>query len=303
MRSSSILSFPSRGPWGDAAWRGNCSGHLYKTLFERLRPAVFVDPMVGSGTSVQVAQQMRIEAHGLDLRSGFNVLRQSILEVVGKPADLCLSHPPYWNIILYSGDVWGEQPHPDDLSRSATEEEFLDRLQVALLNQRHATGAGGYYGTIIGDVRKKGRYSSYQAECIARMPSSELRAVLIKAQHHVRSNDKRYPNRVFPDILHEYVLIWQRPHGGVAVSFLGTLAQLAGAAQRRLAGTWRAVVWSALVTVGGKARLSDLYALIADNAPDKLKANTNWQAKVRQTLQLHGSTFQSVERGVWRLAA
>lgn len=28
----SILSFPERGHWGDAKWRGNCSGHVYKDL-------------------------------------------------------------------------------------------------------------------------------------------------------------------------------------------------------------------------------------------------------------------------------
>jgi hypothetical protein len=53
---------------------------------------VFTDPMVSGGTSVEVAREMGIEAHGLDLHSGFNVLKQSILEVVGKPSDLVLSH-------------------------------------------------------------------------------------------------------------------------------------------------------------------------------------------------------------------
>jgi hypothetical protein len=41
-------------------------------LFEQLKPRVFVDQMVGSGTSIEIAQEMGIEAHGLDLHSGFN---------------------------------------------------------------------------------------------------------------------------------------------------------------------------------------------------------------------------------------
>ena len=90
----SVLSFPERGPWGDAKWRGNCSGYIYKSLFEQLRPAVFIDPMMGSGTSIEVAQEMGIKAIGLDLHSGFNVLRDSILQAAGEPSDLCLSHPP-----------------------------------------------------------------------------------------------------------------------------------------------------------------------------------------------------------------
>lgn len=101
----SILSYPQRGQWGKSSWRGNCSGHVYKELFERLRPKVFVDPMVGSGTSVEVAREMGIEGHGLDLHAGFNAISDSILLAVGKPADLCLSHPPYGGMIVYSGNL------------------------------------------------------------------------------------------------------------------------------------------------------------------------------------------------------
>jgi hypothetical protein len=104
---------------------------------------------------------MGIEAHGLDLHSGFNILKQSILEAVGKPSDLVLSHPPYHNIVVYSGNVWGRVGHPDDLSRCATEDEFVEKLTIAMKNQRHATRLGGYYGAIIGDVRKRGDAGEY----------------------------------------------------------------------------------------------------------------------------------------------
>jgi hypothetical protein len=106
MCNNSILSYPDRGPWGDASYRGNCSGYVYREIFERLRPRVFTDPMVGSGTSVEVAREMHIKAYGLDLRSGFNILKQRILEVVQKPSDSVLSHPPYHDMIVYSGKVW-----------------------------------------------------------------------------------------------------------------------------------------------------------------------------------------------------
>ena len=74
--------------------------------------------MVGSGTSVEVAREINIEAHGLDLHSGFNILKQSILEVVGKPSDLVLSHPPYHNIVVYSGNMGGRVRIPT-ISRAA----------------------------------------------------------------------------------------------------------------------------------------------------------------------------------------
>lgn len=91
---SSIISYPNRGPWGDNKWRGNASGHVYKDLFEQLKPKVFTDPMQGSGTSIEVAREMNIEAYGRDLSSGFNAINDSILDSVGKESDLVVSHPP-----------------------------------------------------------------------------------------------------------------------------------------------------------------------------------------------------------------
>jgi hypothetical protein len=76
MATGTVLSFPQRGPWGDAGYGGNCSGYVYRESFRRLHPRVFTDPMVASGTSVQVAREMGIEAYGLDLHSGFNILKQ-----------------------------------------------------------------------------------------------------------------------------------------------------------------------------------------------------------------------------------
>lgn len=185
----------------------------FSTSFGRVSSPI---PWSAAAPRFDVAREMGIEAHGLDLHSGFNILKQEILETVGKPSDLVLSHPPYHNIVIYSGEVWGRVGHPDDLSRCATEDEFVGKLTIAVRNQRHATKPGGYYGAIIGDVRRGGVYSSYQADLITRMPKTELRAVLIKQQHNVASGSRDYPMKL-PRIMHEYVVLWQRP-GTVAVA-------------------------------------------------------------------------------------
>jgi hypothetical protein len=72
---------------------------VYREIFAVLHLRVFTDPMVRGSTSVEVAWEMGIKAHGPDLHSGFNILKQRILEVVAKPLDLVLSHPPYHNIV------------------------------------------------------------------------------------------------------------------------------------------------------------------------------------------------------------
>jgi hypothetical protein len=295
---SSVLSFPDRGQWGDARYRGNCSGHVYKSLFETLKPTSFCDPMMGSGTSIEVAEQMGIQAYGLDLRLGFNALRSSIVEAIGQPVDLVLSHPPYGDMIRYSGEVWGDQPHPDDLSWCKNDVDFHDKLQQVLLNQREATKGGGHYGTIIGDLRARDRYVSYQAEAIARMPSDELVAVMIKQQWNCQSDAKKYQNLRYPRILHEYILLWKKRDRSTFVLLSG----MANTADQRLKATWRAIVHMAMLKLHGEAALNDIYNAVFDGAPGRCETNPNWEAKVRQTLQQNGALFQSNQRGIWSLA-
>lgn len=295
----SILSYPERGHWGNSKYRGNASGFVYRDLFQALRPRFVIDPCVGGGTSIEVAREMGIEALGLDLHSGFNLLRDSILETAGKPADLVISHFPYHDMIVYSGNMY-EGAHPDDMSRCASVDEFLEKSQQALLNQRDATLPGGHYATLIGDQRRKGKYWSYQAEFIARMPADELKGVIIKAQHNCVSDQRQYRGIAsgLPRITHEYLLVWQRPEAPASV--LMTLSHLAKQAQQRLTSTWRSIVRQAMVSLGGQASLQTLYAKVAGVAADRLATNTNWQAKVRQVLQ-KSECFMQVQRGEWAL--
>ena len=295
---SSILSYPDRGKWGKSSWRGNCSGHVYKELFEKLGPKVFTDPMVGSGTSVEVAQEMGIEAYGLDLHSGFNAISQSILNTVGKESDLVVSHPPYGAMIQYSGRVWGNTPHPDDLSCCETDEDFHQKLQLVLLNQREATKNSGFYGTIIGDWRRNGTYTSYQAECIARMPKDELAAVLIKGQHNCQSDLKSYGRMKLPFIMHEYIILWRKKSMPVMV----LLRDLAVEQHNRLVGTWKNIVKTILIKLGGHADLKTIYDAVSNSAPEKLATNTCWKEKVRQTLNQNPALFAPCSKGVWALA-
>ena len=296
----SILSFEDRGKWGDNSWPGNCSGHVYQAIFNQLRPSVVIDPMAGSGTCQDVCDDIGIECHSLDLKNGFNILRQSIVDAAGKQGDCVISHPPYHSIITYSGKQYG-QAHADDLSRCEDYEDFLDKLQIALLNQRAATVPGGVYATIIGDMRKKGAYYAMQADAISLMPKGELKSVLIKAQHNTRSGLKSYTNMKFPFIEHEYVVLWEAPKQ--IMSFVDTLRDIASSQQRRLTGSWRAVVQACMVELGGKVGLDEIYGAVFSQVDEaKLEGNAHVKEKIRQTLQ-HGKAFTNVERGVWALAA
>ena len=295
---NSIVSYPSRGAWGNSKWRGNSSGHVYKDLFEQLKPQTFVDPMMGSGTAIEVANEMGIEAFGFDLHMGFNALSDSILQAVGKPADLVVSHPPYSAMIRYSGSVWGDKAHPDDLSQCENDEDFHRKLQLVLLNQREATKGGGYYGALIGDWRRGGVYTSYQAEMIARMPNNELAAVIIKAQHNCLSDSNTYASMKLPRIIHEYLVLWQKKASPILV----VLRNLATAQANRLAGTWLNIVRTVLSGLGKSASLDAIYKAVESGAPERLATNPNWKAKVRQILNQNAAVFSPVDRGIWAIS-
>jgi hypothetical protein len=61
---------------------------------------------------------------------------------------------------------------------------------------------------------------------------------------------------------------------------------------------WRSVVSISLIKLNGKGSLKDIYSMVERVAPDKVKKNQNYQAKIRQKLQKY---FLRVERGNYTL--
>jgi DNA-binding ferritin-like protein (Dps family) len=94
--------------------------------------------------------------------------------------------------------------------------------------------------------------------------------------------------------MHEYLLVWKKaPKSLFAIGY-----ETAMDIQQKIASTWRSVIRLALMKLGGQATLSRIYDEVSKVAGDLMAQNKNWQAKVRQKLQIH---YTSVERGVWAL--
>ena len=291
----SVVSYPDRGPWGNASWKGNFSGWLVCDLLEFFRPTFFVDPMEGSGTSGQVAASMGIKYRGFDLHSGFNAVRDSLIDRLGgERPDYLIAHPPYHDMILFSGEVWGKEPHPDDLSRCASPEEFLSKLQMALYNAYDALAPNSPYTVVIGDLRKKGKFWSIQSDLIRMMPGV-VESVVIKLQHNCRS-DKIPQTGNFIRILHEYAITARKDK--VVFGMLDAAVASSQGLVSLSNSTWRAVVAWALRKLGGKASLSEIYRTVAEGAAERTIARDHWKAKVRQILQKY---FTNIGRGVWQL--
>jgi len=204
---SSIVSIPHRCTlWGDARYRGNCDGTLFKELVHQYKPRSIADPMNGSGTTADVVAGLR--GLGLydgsywssDLREGFNLLTTPL---PGRH-DMVWIHPPYWNIIRYSD-------HIADLSAIDVFEEFIVALEACLIRCIESLNPHGILAVLIGDVRRQGRYY-----CLAHhvMGMSDrlgsLVSVIIKAQHNCSSDRKRYGSMKHVPIKHEYCLLFQK---------------------------------------------------------------------------------------------
>ena len=292
----SLISFLNRGPWGDPHWPGNCSGHVVRELIEFTRPTLMVDVCEGSGTSGDVCREMGVEYVGLDLHRGFDFTSDYVLSRLSRPADLVFSHPPYEAMIDYRNvGTWSDPDHKyRDLS-GCTEEGFVEKSHLMLINQREATRPGGHYASLIGDLRKNGRFRSFQADYISMMPRDELMGVVIKAQHNCTSDARSYAGKFIP-IVHEYLLVWQRK----AALLVQVAIEKAIETKTRGELVWKNLLYTVLMRLGGKAALTEIYREVEREASEYLATKAHWMEKVRQQLQKH---FTNIERGTWALPA
>jgi len=204
----SVVSYPNRGPWGNAQYRGNCSGFLVKDLILRFNCQSIFDPAQGSGTVKDVVdginkyRQKNIQYLGEDLKQGWDVLTSALPQ---KQFDMVWYHPPYWDIIRYSND-------PRDLSTCQTLGEFECRLNRSAQRLFCTLKQGGILAILIGDKRKNGQYFALFKTLLANPNLGVLRAIIIKIQHHCKSQTKDYgSSRFLIPIRHEYCLIFQKP--------------------------------------------------------------------------------------------
>lgn len=302
LSASSVISHAERGEGGKSSYRGNTGANFMQDVIQfgientktRSEQFLFCDANEGSGTSRDVSKQIGCQYVGLDLMHGNDFTRDSILTSLPRHAEMVFTHPPYAEMVIYSGEQWGDKTLENDLSNpKLSKEAFLEMSQVMLMNQRDAARDGGLYATLIGDMRKAGKFWSFQADYQMMMPKSELISVAIKMQHNCASNGRSYGGSFIP-IMHEYLLVWKKsPKSLFAIGYEAAID-----IQQKIASTWRSVIRLALMKLGGQATLSRIYDEVSKVAGDLMAQNKNWQAKVRQKLQAH---YTNVERGIWAL--
>jgi hypothetical protein len=202
-RLASVVAYPERGPWGDASYRGNCSGYVLIDLWVTYRPQRILDPMEGSGTSREVCADLQTlygeeapQYTGFDLRHGVD----SLVDPIGSDYNLIFWHPPYHSMIVYTDDE-------RDLSRCPNVRAFAERMRSGYDRFSRLLAPGGRLAILMGDMRKQGRYYPFGA-MISRLDDQRLESVIIKQQFNMRSNETRYPPKFVP-IMHETLAIYR----------------------------------------------------------------------------------------------
>jgi len=288
----SIVSYPERGPFGDNKYRGNCSGQLLLDLHKVYKFSAVSDYMRGSNTIGQAAEMLGIKSNTYDLNMGFDLVNDEIHE----RNEFIFWHPPYWDIIKYSGYQYGDKPLPNDLSYIADYNEFIRLYNYCLGKQFASLKTGGRIAILIADVKKRGKlYSILLDGC----KLGTVEQIVIKEQHNCMSDTWKYVNNDFIRIAHEYLLILRRDNPYLYEIKITKTMELD--VRDGLKITWKDLVASVLEKLGGEASLKDIYKEI--DGHKKARNNPHWEEKVRQTLQIYRSIFESRGRGIWKLVA
>lgn len=293
MSLTTIVSYPDRiNKFGDNKYRGNCSGQLIKDLIEFYKPKRVFDPMVGSGTTSDVCKELGVGHLCLDLNpkwGGYDALNDE----VPQSSDFVFWHPPYHDIIKYSGNMWGKSD-PRDLSRCETYQDFIKKINAVESKLITSLRRGGRLAVLVGDIKRKGILYSMQKD-MAWFGQPEQ--VIIKAQHNCWSDNVNYSGKFIP-IVHEYLLIFKRDDCYIIPTKI--IKQVNVDLRKCPKQTWRDVVLAAIEKLGGKASLEQLYSEVQYH--EKTKTNTHWKEKIRQVVQIYKNDFLNVSKGIYALA-
>jgi len=146
---------------GDKDFHGNCSPQIVEQCIWRLTNEgdLVVDPMAGSGTSLDTCQRYARQCIGYDIAPAAN--RPDIIQndsrhipLEGGSVDMVFIHPPYWNLVPFTR---AEEGLPD-LSRVKTLDEFLQMLKQVFGECYRILRDGKYMCVLLGDMVRDGKF-------------------------------------------------------------------------------------------------------------------------------------------------
>lgn len=232
LETNTVWSFPQRGKWAthDAKYRGNFSPYVAKNIILRYSKEndLVLDQFVGGGTTLIECKLNNRDAIGIDInpqaveitksKLNFECNNQVDMEIrVGdarkldlssESVDLICTHPPYANIIKYSGNIDG------DLSL-LNHDEFLTAMKDVASECFRVLKKGKFCAIVMGDTRKNGMVQplGFEVMQIFRDAGFKQKEIIIKEQHNCKAtgfwktNSQKYN---FLLLAHEYVFVFKK---------------------------------------------------------------------------------------------
>ncbi len=162
LQTTTLWDFPYQSPpgesFGDQSFRGVTPAGLVWNLVLRFtqKGDWIVDPMAGSGTSVDVARRLGRRAVGFDLaprRLDIHLANAHEMPLPDEFAQLVFLDPPYGDNLQYSDDPRCLGAIPSDNSR------FYEELGLIAVEVDRVLRPGGYTAWLISDQYRRSRFT------------------------------------------------------------------------------------------------------------------------------------------------
>lgn len=157
-----VWDFPDRDDYaGDKDFHGNCSPQIVEQCIWRFTDEndLVVDPMVGSGTALDVCRKFNRKCKGYDIKPPTD--RADIIQNDSRHiplendfVDMIFIHPPYWKLVYFTK---AEEKLPD-LSRAATSMEFLEMLKEVFQECYRVLKPSKFMCVLLGDLIRDGSF-------------------------------------------------------------------------------------------------------------------------------------------------
>lgn len=133
--------------------------------------------------------------------------------------DLCVTSPPYWDILNMKRtsdkkEIINYSNSETDLGNIADYHQFLDELMVIFKQVYDAIKPGGYCVVVVMDIRKKSIFYPFHSDLATKMQEMGFKYddIVIWDRQHEYNNMKPlgYPYKYRINKVHEYVLIFSK---------------------------------------------------------------------------------------------
>lgn len=241
--TTTLWSFSKRGKWAThrAAYRGNWAPQIARNIIERYsQPGdTVLDQMAGGGTTLVECKLTGRHGIGVDVNRDSLMLTMDALnfsgrleeplepvdirlyqgdarhldKIEGESIDLIATHPPYANIIKYSGK---EAAQNGDLSKVRNIAEFVDQMRLVADECYRVLKPDHYCAILMGDTRRNKHYTPIAFRVMQAFLEAGfiLKEDIIKAQWNTQTEglwSRLSRDKNFLLIMHEHLFVFRKP--------------------------------------------------------------------------------------------